>query len=81
MTADQYLANVLAREAVNTGTGSPILTVQNTLLPILREWGGAYLQDVHPRATVSNRVDAKLPDQVGGLSIALKRVHDPIASS
>ena len=48
MTADQYLANILMREAVNTGVGSPVLTVQNTLLPALRDWGGQHLQNVHP---------------------------------
>jgi len=48
MTADQYLSGILMREAVNTGVRSPVLAVQNTLLPVLREWGGQYLQDVHP---------------------------------
>lgn len=48
MTADQYLTNILTREAVNTGVGSPVFTVQNTLLPTLREWGGVFLQNVHP---------------------------------
>ena len=43
MTADQYLSNILAREAVNTGIGSPVLAVRNTLLPTLQEWGGGRL--------------------------------------
>ena len=48
MTSDQYLVNILAREAVNGGPGSPVLAVQDALLPILREWGGTYMQHVHP---------------------------------
>lgn len=48
MTADQYLINILAREAVNTGFGSPALAVRNTLLPRLQEWGGGHLLSVDP---------------------------------
>jgi len=48
MTADQYLANTLAREAVNRGGGSPVLGVRNTLLPTLQEWGGGHLLAVEP---------------------------------
>ncbi len=48
MTADQYLANVLAREAVNTGISSPVLAVRNTLLPVLQEWGAGHLLSVEP---------------------------------
>lgn len=48
MTADQYLSGTLVHEALNTCIGSPVLTAQNTLLPVFREWGGHYLQDVHP---------------------------------
>jgi hypothetical protein len=48
MTADQYLANILMREAVDTGPGSPVLAVQSTLMPTLREWGGVFLTNVHP---------------------------------
>ena len=48
MTADQYLANTLVREAVNTGIGSPVLAVRNALLPVLQEWGGGHLLAVDP---------------------------------
>ena len=48
MTGDHYLANILIREVVNTDVGSPVLAVQNTLLPTLREWGGIYLLNVRP---------------------------------
>jgi hypothetical protein len=48
MTADQYLLNILAREEVNTGINSPAVTVSNTLLSVLQQWGGVYLLSVEP---------------------------------
>lgn len=48
MTSDQYLANILSREAVSIGFGSPALVVRNTLLPALQQWGNGYLLSVDP---------------------------------
>ena len=40
MTADQYLHGILLREAVDAGPNSPLLGVQTTLMPTLRQWAG-----------------------------------------
>jgi hypothetical protein len=48
MTADQYLQNILAREAVDVSSMSPVRQVQSTLYPLLTEWAGVMLRDVHP---------------------------------
>ncbi|HKD84477.1 MAG TPA: hypothetical protein VKB58_06995 [Terriglobales bacterium] len=48
MTADQYLHTILLREAVDAGPNSPLLTLQATLMPILRQWAGDNLLGVHP---------------------------------
>jgi hypothetical protein len=48
MTADQYLYGILLREAVDAGPNSPLLGVQATLMPILRQWAGDNLLGVYP---------------------------------
>jgi predicted nucleotidyltransferase len=48
MTADQYLQSILAREAVDVSSTSPIRQVQTTLYPLLSEWAGVKLRAVHP---------------------------------
>jgi predicted nucleotidyltransferase len=48
MTADEYLKNILVREAVDVSSTSPVLQVQKTLQPLLTEWAGAMLRGVHP---------------------------------
>lgn len=48
MTADEYLQNILAREAVDTGMYSPVRGVQATLQPIIQEWAGTVLSSVSP---------------------------------
>ncbi len=48
MTADQYLYGILAREMVDTGPTSAVRGVQTLLMPMLREWAGNQLLDVHP---------------------------------
>lgn len=48
MTADQYLQNILSREAVDVSPTSPVLQVQKTLQPLLTEWAGVMLRSVHP---------------------------------
>ena len=48
MTADAYLQTILRREAVDTGPYAPARSVQNTLMPVIREWAGSYLSDVSP---------------------------------
>ena len=48
MTGDQYLQNILAREAVNTGPFSPVLTVATTLRPIIQTWSSGMLLSMEP---------------------------------
>jgi hypothetical protein len=48
MSADQYLAHILQREAVDIGPQSPALSVSATLTPILQTWGGQYFLQASP---------------------------------
>ena len=48
MTADQYLYEILGREAVDMGPQSPILSVLGTLNPLLWRWAGNRLHSVTP---------------------------------
>ena len=48
MTADQYLHGILLREAVDAGPNSPLLALQTTLMPVLRQWAGDNLVGVYP---------------------------------
>ncbi len=48
MSADDYLLRILTREAVDTGSFSPVRGVQNTLQPILSQWGAGHLINVGP---------------------------------
>ena len=48
MTADQYLYGILLRETVDAGPSSPLLGLQATLMPILRQWAGDSLVGVYP---------------------------------
>ena len=48
MTADEYLNGILRREAVDSGSTSPVLAVRATLLPVLNAWAGNLLSGVTP---------------------------------
>lgn len=48
MTADEYLKNILQREAVDTSTSSPVIKVKNVIEPIAKEWAGNLLVGVNP---------------------------------
>jgi len=48
MTADQYLQTILAREAVDTSSTSPVRKIRDTLYPLLSEWAGNMLRGVYP---------------------------------
>jgi hypothetical protein len=48
MTPDQYLTNILAREAVDTGPFSSVRGVQTVLNPIIQKWAGNRLLNIHP---------------------------------
>lgn len=46
MTPDQYLTNILIREAVDTGPQSRVRGVITALLPLIQRWAAHYLLDV-----------------------------------
>ena len=48
MSADTYLAKILAREAVDTSATSPVLAVRQQLDPIIRAWAGTHLSSISP---------------------------------
>lgn len=48
MNADQYLAHILQREAVDTGPLSPVRNVLTTLTPILQGWASKYFLQAVP---------------------------------
>jgi nucleotidyltransferase-like protein len=48
MTVDQYLQNILIREAVDTGPYSPVRGVQAIIEPVIREWSADRLVAVSP---------------------------------
>jgi len=48
MTADEYLRDILNREAVDTGPLSLVRGVQTVLYPIIQRWAGNRLLSVHP---------------------------------
>jgi len=48
MTADEYLLQILLREAVDTGIFSPVRSVQAILEPFIREWANKFLVSITP---------------------------------
>ena len=48
MTADQYLQNILVREAVDRSAMSPVRGVQGKLAPVIQSWAGHHLRGVAP---------------------------------
>jgi tRNA nucleotidyltransferase (CCA-adding enzyme) len=48
MTADQYLRNILQREAVDTSASSPVIRVKNVIEPIIQGWAGNLLVGINP---------------------------------
>jgi hypothetical protein len=48
INADQYLLEILRRETVARGIGSPALMVFQTLRPIITRWAGKYLAGLAP---------------------------------
>jgi len=48
MTADQYLQNILQREAVDTSAMSPVRGVQAVIYPLISAWAGSHLRGVSP---------------------------------
>jgi hypothetical protein len=48
LTADEYLQQILAREAVDTGPYSPVRIVQSLIAPAIKEWAVNFLSGVDP---------------------------------
>lgn len=48
MTADQYLQNILFREAVDVSSTSPVRSVQSKIAPVIQSWAGPHLRGISP---------------------------------
>jgi hypothetical protein len=48
MTAENYLQNILSREAVDTGLFSPVRNVQSSINPLIQRWAGNRLMSISP---------------------------------
>jgi hypothetical protein len=48
ISPDQYLRNILAREAPPNGLFTPLNLCSTNLFPVLREWAGQQLMDISP---------------------------------
>jgi hypothetical protein len=48
MTSDEYLFNILRREAVDTGPYSPVLAVQALVRPFIQQWASRFLVSMTP---------------------------------
>lgn len=48
MTADEYLALILRREAVDTSITSPIRSVLYAVQPLIQRWAGSQLDSISP---------------------------------
>lgn len=48
MTADQYLQNILYREAVDVSATSPVRDIQGAIRPLIQSWAGQHLRGISP---------------------------------
>lgn len=48
MTGDEYLFNILNREAVDTGLYSPVRAVQSQVSPAIQQWSSGFLVNISP---------------------------------
>jgi hypothetical protein len=48
ISPDQYLRNILIREAIPAGLYTPLNVCKTTLVPILQNWAGEYLAAITP---------------------------------
>jgi hypothetical protein len=48
VSEQQYLSDILAREAVGTGLSSPALLAPGVLRPVIQQWANRFLLDVTP---------------------------------
>lgn len=60
MSPDEYLQNILVREAVDTGVHSPVRGVQATLQPIIQGWAGTVLSSITPSGSFAKGPPTKV---------------------
>ena len=48
VSEQQYLGDILVREAVGTGLSSPALVVPGLIRPVIQQWANRFLLDVTP---------------------------------
>ena len=78
MSADNYLQQILNREAVNTGIFSPVRGVQAILEPTIREWANRFLIGVSPSGSFAKGTSNKSGTDID-LFISLSAVtQDPL---
>lgn len=85
MTADTYLQNILAREAVDTGVFSPLRGVQAQVMPVLQEWAGQYLRSVKPSGSFAKGTANKTGTDIDlfisltdSVSNTMKEIYDTL---
>lgn len=85
MSADLYLQRILAREAVDTGTYSPVRGVQALVMSALQEWGGQYIRFVQPSGSFAKGTANKSGTDIDlfvslseGVSNTTKEIYDTL---
>ncbi len=78
MSADAYLQQILAREAVDTGPAAPARSAQARLVPALQEWAGQYLRQVHPSGSFAKGTANKSGTDIDLFVSLFENVSDPM---
>lgn len=85
MTADQYLQNILTREAVDTGIFSPVRSVQTTLQPVIQAWSGNLLSSISPSGSFAKGTANKSGTDIdlfislsNGATETLKQIYESL---
>jgi len=87
MTADEYLQQILAREAVDVGPHSAVRQVQSVVQPIISEWAGTFLQGITPSGSfakgTANRSGTDIDlfiSLASGTPKTLKEIYESLAA-
>ena len=85
MTPNDYLRQILVQQAVDTGTFSPVRTVQVTLTPIIQQWAGDKLVGITPSGSFAKGTANKRSTDIDlfislspGTTETLKEIYDKL---
>lgn len=78
LQADEYLRSLLAREAVDNSTTSPVLTVRAELMPLLRNWAGSDLLSVQPSGSFAKGTAVKSGTDIDLFISLAGTAHQPL---